>query len=112
MGIGSGKDLCELASGVDKKYGITGYGEVKWVLGMLLEHDRVAHTISLLQEAFIDLVLTRFQLTSVTPVSTLFPPNVQLSAANCPTSEDEVREMKTYPYRELIGALAWLTLGT
>ena len=37
VGIGSGKDLCELANGVDKKYGITGHGEVKWVLGMLLE---------------------------------------------------------------------------
>ena len=112
MGIGSGKELCELANGVDEKYGITGYGEVKWVLGMLLERDRAAHTISLSQEAFIDLVLARFQLTDATPVSTLFPPNVQLSAADCPTSKVEVREMKTYPYRGLVGALAWLVLGT
>ena len=72
----------------------------------------MAHTISLLQEAFINLVLAHYQLTNAAPVSTLFPPNVQLSAADCPTSEDEVREMKTYPYRELVGALVWLVLGT
>ena len=112
MGIGSGKELRELANGVDEKYGIMGYGEVKWVLGMLLECDRVAHTILLLQEAFIDSVLTHFQLTNATPVSTLFPPNIQLSAADCPTSKDEVREMKTYPYKELVSALVWLVLGT
>jgi Reverse transcriptase (RNA-dependent DNA polymerase) len=112
VGIGSGEGLRELADGIDRKYGITGYGEVKWVLGMLLERDRAAHTISLSQEAFIDSILTRFRLTNAAPVSTPFPPNVQLSATDCPTSDDEIREMKAYPYRELVGALAWLALGT
>ena len=39
VGIGSGRDLAELAKGVDEKYGITGYGEVKWAVGILLERD-------------------------------------------------------------------------
>ena len=32
--------------------------------------------------------------------------------ADCPTSQDEIEEMATRPYRELVGALAWLALGT
>ena len=45
-------------------------------------------------------------------MSTPLPPNVQLSAADCPTSEDEIRDKQTCSYRELVGALAWLALGT
>ena len=32
--------------------------------------------------------------------------------ADCPTEEDEKEEMGTRPYRELVGVLAWLALGT
>jgi hypothetical protein len=37
IGIGSGEGLRELAGSVDRRYGITGLGEVKWLLGMLVE---------------------------------------------------------------------------
>jgi hypothetical protein len=42
VAIGSRRELESLA-----KYGITGLGEVKFVLGMLLERDRPAHDINL-----------------------------------------------------------------
>jgi len=112
VGIGSGKDLEVLAKGVDEKYGITGFGDVKWILGMLVERDRTARTISISQEAFITSLLTRFNLSDATPVSTPLLPGAQLSMLDCPDSEEEKLEMKTRPYRELVGALAWLALGT
>jgi hypothetical protein len=31
---------------------------------------------------------------------------------DCSTSKDEIVEMSTRPYRELVEALAWLALGT
>ena len=68
--IGSGKVLESLAKGVDMNYGITGLGDVCWVLGMLLEHDHAAQTVSISQEAFINLILTHFNLTNTTTVST------------------------------------------
>ena len=37
IGIGSGAQLEALVKSVDAKYGITGLGEVRWVLGMLVE---------------------------------------------------------------------------
>jgi len=89
-----------------------GLGEVKWVLGMLLERDRAARTISILQEAFINSILARFSLTDATALSTPLALGTHLSAADCPTTQEEMDEMATRPYREPVGALAWLILGT
>jgi len=112
VAVGSRKELTDLASSVDAKYGTTGLGEVRWVLGMLLERDRPARTISISQEAFIDSILTRFNLTDATAVATPLTPGTHLSTTDCPTSKDEIEEMADRPYRELVGALAWLALGT
>jgi len=73
VGIGSGRKLEALANGVDAKYGTTGLGEVKWVL-MLMERDRAARTISISQEAFNNSILTRFNLTDATTLSTPLAP--------------------------------------
>jgi len=39
-------------------------------------------------------------------------PGTRLSAADCPTSQDEKDQMATQPYRSLVGCLSWLALGT
>jgi hypothetical protein len=112
VAIGSRKELTNLARSVDAKYGTTGLGEVRWVLGMLLERDRPARTIAISQEAFIDSILLRFHLADATTVTTPLTPGTHLSSTDCPTSKDEIDEMANRPYRELVGALAWLALGT
>lgn len=78
---------------------------------MLLECNWAGHTISLSQEALINSVLAHCNLMETTPVSMPLQLNIQLSAANCPTSQDEIDDMRRYPYRELVGALVWLVLG-
>ena len=55
---------------VDAQYSITGVGEVRWVLSMLLEHDRPARVISKSKEAFIDSIIARFNLTDATTLAT------------------------------------------
>ena len=112
VAIDSRKVLTALAKSVDTKYGTTGLGEVRWVLGMLMERDRPARSISVSQEAFIDSVLTCFNLTDAATVSTPLAPGAHLSATDCPTTNDEKKEMGNRPYRELVGALSWLALGT
>lgn len=39
IGVGNAMELKQLVSGMDAKYGITGLGEVQWMLGMLVERD-------------------------------------------------------------------------
>ena len=110
--MGSRKELTALADGANAKYGITGLGKVGWVLGMLLERDRPARTISISQEEFIDSTLTRFNLTDVATIATPLTPGTPLPADDRPISKNEIKEIANRPYRELVGALAWLTLGT
>ena len=112
VGIGSRVQLEALAESVDGKYSITGLGEVKWVLGMLLERNHAARMISISQEAFINSILACFNLMDASPLSTPLVPGTQLSTTDCPTTQEEKDEMTTQPYRELVGALAWLALGT
>jgi len=70
VSIGSGKDINALAKEIDAKYGVTGLGEVKWILGMKVERDRAERTISMSQEAFFDSILARFNLTDAVPTTT------------------------------------------
>jgi hypothetical protein len=77
---------------------------------MLIERDHAARTISISQEAFIN--LARFNLADATAVTTPLAPGTQLSKDDSPTSQEEMDEMAIRPYRELVGALTWLALGT
>src|SRR5258706_5932068 len=112
VGVGSRSKLNTLAESVDQKYGITGLGDVKWLLGMLIEHDRANRWIYILQEAFINTVLARFNLMNTVPLSTPMIPGSHLSSADCPTSPEEKVEMTDQPYRQLVRALSWLALST
>ena len=78
----------------------------------MLEHDRPARTISKSKGAFIDSIIARFNLTDATTVATPLTPGTHLSAVDCPTLMDNFGEMANQPYRELVGALVWLALGT
>ena len=70
--------------------------------GMPLEGDRYARTIAISQEAFIDSTIARFNLLDATTVTTLLAPGSHLSVADCATSQDEIEEMATRPYREFV----------
>ena len=99
VGIGSGAQLEALVKSVDGNYGITRLGEVKWVLGMLMEHNHSARTILISQEA---LSISPFQSHGYyTSLDT-----------TCPKTQEEKDEMANQPYKELVGVLLWLALGT
>ena len=106
-----GKELETLARSMGAKYGITGLGGLRWVLGILMERDRPARTISISQEAFIDSILALFNLVDASTVSMPLVPGTQLSVVDCPAEKDE-KDMGTPPYREPFGARAWLATCT
>ena len=112
VGVGSRKELDALAKGIDTKYGVTGLGEVRWILGMKVKHDWTARTISISQEAFIDSILACFNLADAAPTMTPLTPGTQLTKADCPTAQADRDKMVGTPYRQLVGVLSWLALST
>ncbi|KDQ05550.1 hypothetical protein BOTBODRAFT_78019, partial [Botryobasidium botryosum FD-172 SS1] len=53
-------------------------GEVKWILGISVTRDRDARTITLSQSAYVDKLLTCFDMTNSNPVATPMDTNVVL----------------------------------
>ena len=64
------------------------------------------------QEAYINLVVRRFNLEDAKPLSTPIDANTHLLKDDCPTFAEEKQEMKGVPYREAVGALNWLAVGS
>ena len=81
-----------------------------WVMGFKLIEDRGEGTISINHSLYIEAILRRFRMEECNPVHTPLDPGTLLSADDCPATEDKKAAMKNIPYRELIGALTWLTV--
>ena len=58
IGVGCPEGLRVLREGINDRYGVSSLGDIHWVLGMKLERDRLAHTILVSQEVFVDTLLT------------------------------------------------------
>jgi len=63
-----------------------------------LECDRSAHTTTIPQEPVIDSIPAWFNLLNASTVTTPLAPRTHHSVADCPTSQDEIKEMATRPY--------------
>ena len=96
--VGEEKEACdELHLLLNKKFPTNNLGEVRWYMGCAIERDWAKETIKITQSAFVDTLLTRFNITSRanTPAS---------SAADLgkTTADDEVIDR---PFRQAVGGV-------
>ena len=112
VGIGSRAQLDRVATMFDRKYGITGEGELRWILGMKVTRDYRTRTISLSQESYINSLVERFGLQHATSVTTPLAPGALLTKDRCPATPEEMREVANNNYRELVGSLQYAALAT
>jgi hypothetical protein len=94
------------------KYEFTDLGELEWILGMRVRRNRRNRTIILDQERYTRKMAEQFGLDGMNPADTPALPNVPLTAEMSPTTPEEIEEMKTKPYRALVGSLLFLTVCT
>jgi len=83
-------------------------GKPKSILGMRIIHDEAKRTISLDNHQYINIMLKKFNMHNC---DTVFHPrlNVQFSPSDSPQTEEEKQNMGNIPYRQLIGALIYLS---
>jgi hypothetical protein len=87
-------------------------GPTALILGIKVEHDWVAHSISLSQPGYIELILEQFGMSECNPALTPMEENQKLSISMSPDMPECQAEMKAYPYRKLIGKLLYLAIAT
>jgi len=90
---------------------ITDLGELNYIIGIQVRHDRTAHTISLNQTTYIHQILMHFGMCA--PVSTPFAAKQNLSASQSLQTEEEhikyVKHADVLRYLEIVGTLLYAT---
>ena len=95
-----------------EKYKLKDGGELNYMLGIKVEWNRANRNISISQSAYIACILKRFCHEDCAPASTPLPPGTKLSDLNSPENDAEREEMSKLPFRELLGSLMYLYIGT
>jgi Reverse transcriptase (RNA-dependent DNA polymerase) len=87
-------------------------GPATSILGMKIERNRPNRSISPSQPGYIKSILERFGMADCNPALTPMEENIKLSIQMSPTTVEGRLEMKSFPYRELIGKLLYLAIAT
>ncbi|OWZ10531.1 polyprotein [Phytophthora megakarya] len=87
-------------------------GELHYILGWEISRNRRERTVFVSQRKYAMTVLERFQMSNCNGCKTPGTMNLKLSKVMCPTDADKKALMKMKPYREVIGSLMYLMLGT
>lgn len=90
---------------------MSGEGEMKWTLGIIVSRDCNASIVSSSQEVYINNLIERFKLQNAAIVTTPLALGVILSKERCPTTPRELQKMTSNIHRELIGSLQYGTLA-
>jgi Reverse transcriptase (RNA-dependent DNA polymerase) len=94
---------------INAQYSLTDLGPIHWLLGIKIVRDRSARTISLSQEAYINTIVARFNLSDAKAQRTPMVANAIY------TKEDDFENattMSNVPYREAVGSLMYAAVAT
>ena len=101
----------KLKSKLATKYKLKELGDALWVLGMKIDRDRKARTIKLTQESYVDKMLLDFRMTDCHIAPTPECTSISLSLLDCPSTDKDINEMQSIPYRSLVGKLMYLCIS-
>ena len=96
------------------KWEISDLGPVKYALRIAIERDRESRSIHLSQTAFIDRLVTRFNLAEANPVDSPMVQGLQIRRPDktVPPDPELVDWISKTPYRELVGSLNYIAVAS
>ncbi|RWS02083.1 gag-pol polyprotein-like protein [Dinothrombium tinctorium] len=112
LAVAPSKELIEkLLQEMREQFEIT-VSSAEYFLGLQLDRDRDKKTIHIHQEAYIKRILKRFNMSECNKVSVPVDPHVKLNEEMFPKQDEEKEDKNKFPYRELIGSLMYLAIGS
>ncbi|KAM1196497.1 hypothetical protein ACFX2J_022857 [Malus domestica] len=97
---------------LSKTFHMKELGNVSYVLGIKLFHDRSRKLIGLSQSMYIDKVLSRFQMEQYKKSLLPVRHGIHLSKSMRPKTPEEIRQMSAIPYASAIGSLMYAMICT
>jgi len=79
----------------------------KKILGIEITRDRKSGLLFLSQQNYIKKVFQRFSMHNAKAVSTPIAPHFKLSAAQCPSTDQDIEYMSRVPYSSVVGSLMY-----
>lgn len=104
--------MADIVRQFNQRYQMKNIGEVKQLLGMNVQRDRRLGTLKLSQKKYIDELLVKFKMDGAQLKPTPMDKDAKLSKTQCPETDEDKAAMAKVPYRELIGSLMYLSVGT
>ncbi|POM63291.1 Gag-pol Polyprotein [Phytophthora palmivora] len=104
--------ISKLKSALKKRFSMSDLGEVKYLLGWSIQRDRKNRTIFIHQHKYATKVIDRFSDYIPYPIATPAERNAKLSVSSQPSSEQEKDAMSSIPYRQAVGSVMYLMVGT
>ena len=95
-----------------KRFEVSDLGPINWLLGVSISRDPESHTISLGQQAYIEQILNRFNLTNARIATTPMEVGTDLSLDSPHVSTILLTPAEKTRYREMIGCLMYATVMT
>jgi hypothetical protein len=106
------KEIQKIKAGLRLHLTISDLGEINWIIGWAITQDCEACTLSISQTSYIIASLQCYGFEDIRPLFTPMDPNVKLSASQSPQTPEEFTAIKNKPYREAVGTLMYVSLGT
>jgi hypothetical protein len=97
---------------IAKHVEISDLGELHWLLGIKIRHERDKRSIHLSQCSYIDSILHRYNLQDLKPVSIPMEMSIRLLTSQSPATTAKFAQMCDVPYHEAISSLMYASLGT
>jgi Reverse transcriptase (RNA-dependent DNA polymerase)/gag-polypeptide of LTR copia-type/GAG-pre-integrase domain len=97
---------------LEKHFKLRRLGPIDFLLGVKIRRDRTKYTIHLSQKQYILDMLARYGFSDCTPVQTPINPGTNLSEKQCPTTPEDIEEMRSVPYISAVGSLLYLAIAT
>jgi hypothetical protein len=95
-----------------ERFEISDLGPLNWLLGISITRDVKARTISLSQQAYIEQIITRFDLQDARTMVTPMVPGIDLSFDSPAVSSTVLTPAEKTKYREMIGCLMYAAVMT
>ena len=109
----SQKLIDEFKVQMNETYKISDLGAIHWLLGIKVTWDLPNHTILLLQHAYINSIILRYNFTDLKPSAFPMEPSAPLLKSQSPTKLADIAQMKNIPYQEAVDSLIYMAaMGT
>lgn len=101
------REIEKLKASLSREFDMKNLGSAKKILGMELLRDRVRNTLVIAQPEYCKKIIQKFHMENSKAVKTPLAQHFKLSMAQSPTTQEEVEDMKSVRYVNLVGSLMY-----